>query len=209
MKYRIHEKIRRVLESNPALTQKGLAAYMGLNPAAVNRMLYGKRNILAEEIPLIEKYLGVVLARAAAGAETGAETGNVQYLHSPQPPAPNRPTAHNMETVPVYRHTHGDIADWTARHPAQAGNAQAFAVYVADDSMAPRYFPGELVYIHPGRPPQAGQDCLILHHDSTMQLARFAGQSGETLTIGLLRPEKTEELQYKAIKDLYAVVGRG
>ena len=61
MNHRIYEKIREILETTPGLTQKGLAERMGLNPAAVNRMLYGRRNIMAEEIPMIEDYLGVRL----------------------------------------------------------------------------------------------------------------------------------------------------
>src|SRR5687768_17180277 len=57
----LHEKIRQIMESKPGLTQKGLAQRMGVNPAAVNRMLYGRRNIMAEEIPVIESYLGTSL----------------------------------------------------------------------------------------------------------------------------------------------------
>jgi hypothetical protein len=55
---RLHDKIRHILDTTPGLTQRGLAECMGLNPAAVNRMLYGRRNIMAEEIPIIEGYLG-------------------------------------------------------------------------------------------------------------------------------------------------------
>ncbi len=61
MSTRLHEKIRILLETTPGLTQRGLADVMGLDPAAVNRMLYGRRGIQAEEIPVIEAYLGQAL----------------------------------------------------------------------------------------------------------------------------------------------------
>ncbi|MEQ8346875.1 MAG: helix-turn-helix domain-containing protein [Sneathiellaceae bacterium] len=55
----------------------------------------------------------------------------------------------------------GQTVDYVGRPPALAGAAQAFALYVASDSMAPRYEPGELVFVHPSRPPQPGCDVVI------------------------------------------------
>src|SRR4051812_41867554 len=60
------DKIAHVLKTTPGLTQKGLAAHMGLNPAAVNRILHGQRKIMFEEVPLIEEYLGTRLDLAAS-----------------------------------------------------------------------------------------------------------------------------------------------
>src|SRR3989338_6069220 len=104
MNHRIHDRIRELLEITPGLTQKGLAERMGLNPAAVNRMLYGRRNIMAEEIPIIEDYLGVRLDLSSA------PTANIEYRQTPRPlasrrgfsdvpaPAPEAPP----QVVPVY-----------------------------------------------------------------------------------------------------------
>lgn len=69
MNMRLHEKIRHHLETTPGLTQRGLAERMGVNPAAVNRMLYGRRNIMADELPVIEDYLGVALDVGRGAAE--------------------------------------------------------------------------------------------------------------------------------------------
>ena len=55
----------------------------------------------------------------------------------------------------------GQTVDYVARPPALAGTAQAFALYVTSDSMAPRYEAGELVFVHPSRPPQPGCDVVI------------------------------------------------
>ena len=66
---RLHDRIRYILETEPGLTQRGLAECMGLNPAAINRMLHGRRNIMAEEISIIEAYLGRKLDIHAATSQ--------------------------------------------------------------------------------------------------------------------------------------------
>ena len=54
----LHKWIKSVIDTTQGLTQKGLAKAMGLNPAAVNRMLHGARAIKVDEVPVIEEYLG-------------------------------------------------------------------------------------------------------------------------------------------------------
>lgn len=194
MNNRLHDKIRAALESVPGLTQKGLAERMGLNPAAVNRMLYGQRNIMAEEIPVIEDYLGI---RLALSEKSGAVPEIRQDNNLPTP-------------VPVYKSSGGGKAvDWVARHPAQTGIANAFAVYVASDAMEPRYFQGELVYIHPGRPPETNRDCLVILKSGIMQVRRFLRQDAESLHVAQFHPPQEETFSAKDVGAVYAVVGRG
>lgn len=46
----------------------------------------------------------------------------------------------------------GEIVDYVARPPALSGAPSGYATYVIGTSMVPRYHPGELIYIHPGKP---------------------------------------------------------
>jgi len=55
----------------------------------------------------------------------------------------------------------GQTVDYVTRPPALAGALQPFALYVVSDSMSPRYEPGDLVVVHPSRPPQPGCDVII------------------------------------------------
>lgn len=201
---RLHDKIRQIIETTPALTQRGLAERMGLDPAAVNRMLYGRRGIMAEEIPVIEAYLGqrLDLTDAAAGKRRG-------LLDVPQadvaPPA--LPDA--MAPVPVRDSAGGDTPiDWTARHPAQAGIRTAFALYVTDAQMSPRYFPGETVYVHPHRPPAPPQDIVIAHAAGTLSICRLLGRDDDFLHVQYLNPPRAEKLPRADITAIYAIVGR-
>ena len=196
---KLYEWIRDTIKTTPGLTQKGLAEAVGMNPATVNRMLYGRRHIRAEEVPLIENYLG-----AAYGVKTEREeSGGSVAATAPQQPQQN--------LIPVYHGATGDgeIVDWVERHPMQKSCKDAYALYVASAAYEPRYYSGELVYIHPGKPPAMAQDCLVGHADGTDALYRYMGQSAQEVTLSNLQTGKTAVFPHTDIRVLSAVVGRG
>jgi transcriptional regulator with XRE-family HTH domain len=51
--------------------------------------------------------------------------------------------------------------DKLARPAALAGAARAFAFYIPDAAMTPRYWQGDMVVVHPSRPPRAGDIVLV------------------------------------------------
>lgn len=210
----IYNRIRHILETTPGLTQKGLAERMGLNPAAVNRMLYGRRNIMADEIPIIEDYLGVRLNLSAPTVPC-----NIEYRQDAPPggkhgfsdvPAQSF-SIENIPPpmVPVKNISNGDVVDWVTRHPAQFGINKAFAIYVFSDSMEPRYFRGELVYIHPGRPPEVNRDCVIEMKNGDVYIKRCLRQGEKKIRVAQFNPPEEKELRRDDIKAIYTVVGRG
>jgi hypothetical protein len=211
MKRRLHDRIRDALEQSPHLTQKGLAERMGLNPAAVSRMLHGQRNIMAEEIPVIEDYIGMQLT---PGAEYRQARKTPRGFSDSTRQQPIVPPALIPSPVPVYRldgkgFDKKDVADWTPRHPVQLGNRDAFAVFAASDEMAPRYLSGEIAYIHPGRPPEAGRDILVIPVKGAPFLAKLVRETDDKIRIALLRPAKEKDISRKSVRAAYAVVGRG
>lgn len=54
-----------------------------------------------------------------------------------------------------------DPVDYVRRAPGLATARDAYALYVENDSMEPRFPPGELVFIHPGRPVRSGDVVVI------------------------------------------------
>lgn len=215
MSIRLHDKIRMILEATPHKTQRGLAQRMGLNPAAVNRMLHGARKIMAEEIPVIESYLGVKL--------TPLED-DVEYLQNPHhgkkgfsdvPSVQAFAGESALARVPVYGlplKTDGEeknIIDWVPRHPAQFGVRDAFALYVVSDDMEPRYFRGELVYVHPHRPPTAAKDCVLVQKNGETIIRRIVSSSLGLLKAEQFNPKHQKDIAENDIVAAYAVVGRG
>lgn len=187
---RMHEKIRKIIDDSPHLTQKGLADRMDVDPANVNRMLHGQRKIMAEEIPIIEAYLGVSLTGAPAPVAETQGGGPI--------PAYRLDTAGGFDPARA--------ADRIPRHPAQGSSPDAYAVFVTNDDMAPRYLVGEIAYVHPGRPAEAGRDVLAVPKDSPAFLARLLDDAGCVVRL-MCKSEKT--VSRDSLAALHAVVGRG
>ena len=216
MNMRLHEKIRHHLESTPGLTQRGLAERMGLNPAAVNRMLYGRRNIMADELPIIEDYLGVAL-------DLGRSAGASEYQQNPRNAARGFSDVKRAEIdgrdvamqkipppVPVYRDRRsGEVIDWAVRHPHQFALRDAYALYVDSEEMQPRYFRGELVYVHPAKPVMTGSDCVVEYSDGRVVLRRLVQKSNDKVVVQIFNPAKLEEVSARDITALHSIVGRG
>lgn len=213
MSQRLHEKIRHLLDANSRLTQRGLAEAMGLDPAAVNRMLYGRRSIMAEEMPVIEAYLGQSLTLSAPqglSAQRGTPPRGVSDVDAPQTVL--APPDAVLPVVPVYALTdtgRDTPIDYVPRHPQQIGMAEAFAFYVPDDALAPRYYAGEMIYLHPTRPPQLARDCAVILKSDTVEVVRLLRQTESKLCVASYISPIEKDILRKNVTAVYAVVGRG
>lgn len=93
------------------------------------------------------------------------------------------------------------------RHPAVQKVKGAFAMQVSGDSMAPRHFPGERVYINPHQVPHVGQDCVIVSDpDGNAILKRFMGESATEWKFSQLNPAKDLTIDKSKVRRIYAVV---
>jgi len=203
MERQIYEVIRDILDKDSTLTQKGLADKLDVNPAAVNRMLHGMRQIKADEIPLIEEYLGV---RLNLTLKSVSENINAVRAIADVMRADNSDKV-AAKLVPVYDDNF-NIIDEVEKHPAQSFNNGAFAFYIQSEYMEPRYFFGELVYIQKGRPPEKNRDCFVDMKDGTCFLANFLNMNGVKVTLKQFNPEKVFEVDNSEVKSISAVVGR-
>jgi SOS-response transcriptional repressor LexA len=111
----------------------------------------------------------------------------------------------------------GDTVDNVARPQSLIGVPNAYAVYVIGDSMAPRYRHGELVFMHPGRPPSRG--CYVLVQlgerseptgPTTRALIKeFVRQTDKKLVLAQLNPAKTFEIDMALVKGIHRIVASG
>jgi phage repressor protein C with HTH and peptisase S24 domain len=65
----------------------------------------------------------------------------------------------------------GDAIGYVARPPALTHVADAYAVYVNNDSVVPLHNPGDLRFVHPHKPPRAGESVVL----------QVVGEQGEIL----------------------------
>ena len=109
----------------------------------------------------------------------------------------------------------GDVIDLIDRPASLAGVPGAYAVYVVGASMEPRYHPGEVVHIHPGKPLTVGAYVLVqrrARNDGEPPLAvikRLARRTGAKIVLEQFNPPKSFEIKSADIVSIHRVVGSG
>jgi SOS-response transcriptional repressor LexA len=180
-------------------TRAGLARQLSVDASRVSEMIAGTRRMTPAEIAGAAVYFGVSPEQLFA-AET-ARTPMATHLQIPaqmpridvtwpDTPIIAPPFATMPKDVPVYGtvvggnsggfHMNGEVVDRVRRPPGLADVRGAFALYISGDSMEPRYFAGERVYINPARPPAVGDFVVI-------ELRGSDGEAGDTFVKRLVR----------------------
>jgi SOS-response transcriptional repressor LexA len=107
----------------------------------------------------------------------------------------------------------GEVVDHVARPPHLAGALKAFAVYVAGSSMEPRYYAGEAVYIHPGKPVTPGAFVLVeVKPESEGEaprafIKRLVRRTATKMTFEQFNPPKEIDIKAADIKQMLRIVG--
>jgi phage repressor protein C with HTH and peptisase S24 domain len=108
----------------------------------------------------------------------------------------------------------GETVGWT-RVPAQLENiANAYGLYVAGDSMVPRYKPGEVVHVNPYKPPVPGKDDVIVQlkpiGDEQPEgfIKEFRGYRGNRLVLWQHNPPQEIEFPRQLVLSVHTIVGR-
>lgn len=74
---------------------------------------------------------------------------------------------------------------YVRRPPGLQGSEEAYALYVVGDSMAPRFFEGHLLFVHPRQPARPGDDVVV-------QIKRGEHEGVESFVKMLVRKSDTE-----------------
>lgn len=165
------------------LSQPQLAARLGVTQQALAQLESGQTRAPRYLLQLAG-IMGVDAADLAAGrlpagllqAAQAERTAKGPAHESSPPPRPNvagppRPAPLGARDLPVYASAQGgadgmivayDPIEWIERPAPLGGVPDAFAMYVVNDSMEPRYRQGDLLLIHPQRPVRRGKDVLVI-----------------------------------------------
>jgi phage repressor protein C with HTH and peptisase S24 domain len=107
----------------------------------------------------------------------------------------------------------GEVADFVRRPPRLSAAKDAYALYVANESMVPWRDPGELVYVHPAIAPKVGDYVVVQLHPKQGQnsipeayIKRLIRVNSETVVLLQYNPRKEISLRRRAIKSLHRVV---
>jgi phage repressor protein C with HTH and peptisase S24 domain len=207
------ESIRKGL-MRPGKSQRGLAHALGVDPSAVNRLLKGTRQLKAAEVQKVEAYLNAPSGSAPINDNRGkfgtfpatnasVDAGLIEVLGM----AECGPDGWSL--------WNGEVVDRVPRPPNLAGVPKSYAVYIVGTSMEDRYHPGELAYIHPGKPVTPGCYVLVQIHPKEdgepprAVLKRLVKRSGDKVVLAQLSPAKTFTIKADEILSMHRVVGSG
>lgn len=96
----------------------------------------------------------------------------------------------------------------TVLRPTQLDNARdGYAFYVFDDSMQPRYDPGDLLYVNPHLPANPGRYVVITLHTNAVMVRCFVSWDGESLQARRLHPPEDIVIAAEAVLDVHTIVG--
>lgn len=207
-----HLWLKRKFEEHPEKTQRALAeALGGYDPAIINRMLKNDRQIKASEVPKIEAFFGESSAVPGA-APIYPQLDSAKAWDS------------KGEMIPVMGQAEGGpegIIDWNGevvdrlpRPPFLAGATKGYAVYVSGSSMEQRYFPGEVVYVHPGKPMIAGSFVVVQFRRDAQSgpaalVKQYIRRDAKQIILRQFNPEKEIRIPLEKIISVHRIVGSG
>jgi transcriptional regulator with XRE-family HTH domain len=182
------EALDRALKARGRGSKSALARELDIDPSTINKILNGERKIKVRELPLIERFMGGILADPDSCPLYGfvAAAGEVVNLTD----------AALTRRIPI--------------HPAQRGYSQTGAVEVIGESMYPRYKPREIVYFVFGLRPKRGEDAVVEMTDGSAILKEYVIEKTGYVFLREFYPEERQfSIESTKVKALHAVVGRG
>ena len=84
---------------------------------------------------------------------------------------------------------------------------EAFAVIVSNDSMEPRYDPGDYLYCHPNKVPRRGDYVVVALTEQRAIVKRFLRQTPESVQLEQLNPQDLIEIDRADVVRIFVIVG--
>lgn len=103
----------------------------------------------------------------------------------------------------------GAIHERIRRPPNLDGVRNAFAIYMVGDSMEPRYFAGEFLFVNPNRPPARNCFVVVELGDGQGMVKQFIRRDDTILHLRQFNPDRDFEIEYEKVRSVYRIVGTG
>ncbi len=98
--------------------------------------------------------------------------------------------------------------DWVEAPPIRDSDVEVVAIRVAGDSMEPRLFSGEMIYVGLNLAPARGGDCVIEFRDETALVKSYYGRKDQMIFAHQYNPEEQLKFPESSVKGLHAVLWR-
>lgn len=113
----------------------------------------------------------------------------------------------------AYFLSNGDLFEMTERPASLSGIDGAYAVYMVGESMEPRYHNGEVLYVHPFRPPERGKYVVVQlgpesgASDMEYLVKRYLGRAGGELVLEQYNPRGELRFPLTRVRAIHRIVG--
>lgn len=218
MKTRSYAGARKVLweamqSHQPPVSMKDLSKVIGKNDAYIQQFLdrntprvlpEREREIIARHLGVDEDYLRDD-SRLKLGGPTAFPIRRAPALGYGAPDLPIMGRAHGAGGTYISLNT-GRVG-MTERPAYLIGVEDGFAFYVVEESMVPRFRPGELCYVNPNKPPVAGDDVLIEFEDGSGVVKEFVRQTDAKVIAKQHNPPKTVTYDLAKVKSVRFIQG--
>lgn len=190
--------LREQLE-RPGFSQRGLAKALGLDPAAVTRLLQGRRKISVDELPIINAYLQIISEEDA------------------------KPVVTTLSPLLVWLSTvdgrqggfmlTNKVIDEIDRAPRFRLAEKAFVVRVIGEENHPVFEVGDDLIINPESPARNGDSCLFTtaaNHSRGAEsiIARLKGSTAKEWIIEHYPAQGERQIPKSMFPDAWRIVGR-
>ncbi len=201
------------------LTPEGASKKAGLSRSFLRQLMNRTNNPRANSLIKLASALETTPAWLLTGVENDAVDGM---------PKPNAMIGGLVDfpdkKIPVYGQAvggldgefemNGQFIQEVICPPALSQVSDAYAVFVSGESMEPRYFDGELLYVHPHRRPKKGDFIVaqIQPGENGPRMAfikRFERWNSEELIIEQYNPAKELKFPTGQVVSVHVVVGTG
>lgn len=186
-------------------TQRELARALEIDASGVSRLLDGRRQLKADEVRIVRAFFDASVPIAAdtntAYGQRSGETGDHRAPRNTPGPRPRSRLAVDIpvygplvpERRPFFDLASGPPAEYRACPPQLVGVVGAFGLFVPDDSLVPRMRSGEVVYVHPSKPPITGCDVFVRLRSPVGRVAILQYLSGDdaALRFGPVNADRT------------------
>jgi transcriptional regulator with XRE-family HTH domain len=200
----------RSIRTRAGLTVRALAEMLDLAPTTVQSW-EGRATTKPLPPEVVARMSAAVLGRGNPPVTQNELTALAAWW-STEPVSPPTPNAQRQRNAP-----------WPAAHPVRIIAARAiawgvmkmdthqthtntFAVVMQDNSMAPRYDAGDLIYCDPNRPPAIGAYAIAITSDGAAYVGQLADANPHQTTLRTLNPPQDRVLPTESVTTLARIL---
>lgn len=197
----------RMLAAERGITIAELAIAVGMQPPALRRYTRHEAEPKLEIAQAIAAYFDVPVDQVLG---TEPDSWPLQKIS----------VSERAQRIPVFGAAQGGIGfdvtdvdapvDWLPRPQYLDGANDPYGVYIVGDSMEPRFFAGEIVFVHPGKPVKRGDYVVVQLAAGSEKHAivkQFRGFGDGHLLLEQLNPPKEVRFPRDAVLAVHRIVG--